>query len=128
VSAIEPIDTGVKSLLAMTALSKGQARFYHERTKAVSQKTPPGETMGKNVELTASDGHKYQAYVAEPSATPRRTRRRDEIFGVTPIMRVTDDFAATAICASNPFLRPRRRGSTWLHAARHRVGARPQQR
>lgn len=52
--------------------------------------------MGKQIELTASDGHKFSAYVAEP---PGRAKGAlivvMEIFGVNShIKRVTDEYAA----------------------------------
>ena len=52
--------------------------------------------MGKNVELTASDGHKFSAYVAEPSGKPRGALIVVmEIFGVNShIRKVADDYAA----------------------------------
>ena len=51
--------------------------------------------MGKQIELTASDGHKFSAYVAEPSGKPKGALVVVmEIFGVNShIKRVTDEYA-----------------------------------
>ena len=62
--------------------------------------------MGKNIELTASDGHKFSAYVAEPSGKPRGALIVVmEIFGVNShIRRVTDEYAADGyLCIAPAF-------------------------
>ena len=60
--------------------------------------------MGKNVELVASDGHKFNAYVAEPSGTPKGALIVVmEIFGVNSHIRgVTDQYAADGYLAIAP--------------------------
>src|SRR2546423_14481571 len=60
--------------------------------------------MGKNVELTASDGHKFNAYVAEPSGKPKGALIVVmEIFGVNShIKRVTDEYAGDGYLAIAP--------------------------
>src|ERR1700710_1872679 len=62
------------------------------------------EIMGKNIELTASDGHKFSAYVAEPSGKPKGALIVVmEIFGVNShIKRVTDEYAADGYLAIAP--------------------------
>jgi carboxymethylenebutenolidase len=62
--------------------------------------------MGKSIELTASDGHKFSAYVAEPSGKPRGALIVVmEIFGVNShIKRVTDEYAADGyLCIAPAF-------------------------
>jgi carboxymethylenebutenolidase len=62
--------------------------------------------MGKNIELTASDGHKFSAYVAEPSGKPKGALIVVmEIFGVNShIKRVTDEYAADGyLCIAPAF-------------------------
>jgi carboxymethylenebutenolidase len=60
--------------------------------------------MGKNIELTASDGHKFSAYVAEPSGKPKGALIVVmEIFGVNShIKKVTDEFAADGYLSIAP--------------------------
>ena len=60
--------------------------------------------MGKNIELTASDGHKFSAYVAEPSGKPKGALIVVmEIFGVNShIRKVTDEYAADGYLAIAP--------------------------
>jgi carboxymethylenebutenolidase len=60
--------------------------------------------MGKNIELTASDGHKFSAYVAEPSGKPKGALIVVmEIFGVNShIRRVTDEYAGDGYLAIAP--------------------------
>ena len=60
--------------------------------------------MGKFVELTASDGHKFAAYVAEPSGKARGgVVVIPEIFGVNShIQATTDGFAADGYRAVSP--------------------------
>src|SRR5688572_19786265 len=60
--------------------------------------------MGKNIELTAADGHKFDAYVAEPSGKPRGALIVVmEIFGVNShIKRVTDEYAGDGYLAIAP--------------------------
>jgi carboxymethylenebutenolidase len=60
--------------------------------------------MGKNIELTASDGHKFSAYVAEPSGKARGALIVTmEIFGVNShIRRVTDEYAGDGYLAIAP--------------------------
>ena len=60
--------------------------------------------MGKNVELAASDGHKFSAYVAEPSGKPKGALIVVmEIFGVNShIRRVTDEFAGDGYLSIAP--------------------------
>src|SRR5260370_12908725 len=62
--------------------------------------------MGKTIELTAADGHKFAAYRAEPSGKPRGAIVVvQEIFGVNNHMRrVTDGFAAQGYLAISPAL------------------------
>ena len=52
--------------------------------------------MGKNIQLKASDGHQFDAYVAEPAGKPRGlVIVAPEIFGVNSHIRsVADGFAA----------------------------------
>ena len=52
--------------------------------------------MGKFIDLTASDGHKFAAYLATPSGKPRGgVVVIPEIFGVNShIQQTTDGFAA----------------------------------
>lgn len=60
--------------------------------------------MGKNIELTAADGHKFSAYVAEPAGTPKGALIVVmEIFGVNSHIRnVTDEYAAAGYLAIAP--------------------------
>ena len=60
--------------------------------------------MGKNIELTATDGHKFSAYVAEPSGKPKGALIVVmEIFGVNShVKRVTDEYAADGYLAIAP--------------------------
>jgi carboxymethylenebutenolidase len=60
--------------------------------------------MGNHIELTASDGHKFSAYVAEPSGKPKGALIVVmEIFGVNShIRRVTDEYAADGYLAIAP--------------------------
>jgi carboxymethylenebutenolidase len=62
--------------------------------------------MGKTVELTAAAGHKFAAYRADPSGSPRGAIVVvQEIFGVNGHMRrVTDGFAAAGYLALSPAL------------------------
>jgi carboxymethylenebutenolidase len=62
--------------------------------------------MGLNVELTAADGHRLSAYLAEPTGTARGgIVVIQEIFGVTRHIRaVVDQFAAAGFLASAPAL------------------------
>ena len=62
--------------------------------------------MGKMIELTASDGHKFGAYRADPAGTPKGALVViQEIFGVNHHMKhVTDDFAARGYVAICPAL------------------------
>ena len=52
--------------------------------------------MGKSIQLKASDGHQFDAYVAEPAGKPRGlVIVAPEIFGVNSHIRsVADGFAA----------------------------------
>lgn len=60
--------------------------------------------MGKNIELTATDGHKFSAYVAEPAGVPKGALIIVmEIFGVNShIRKVTDEYAADGYLAIAP--------------------------
>jgi carboxymethylenebutenolidase len=60
--------------------------------------------MGKFIELTASDGHKFAAYRADPAGKPRGgVVVIPEIFGVNShIQQVTDGFAADGYLAVAP--------------------------
>ena len=60
--------------------------------------------MGKNIQLTATDGHKFDAYVAEPSGKPKGALIVVmEIFGVNShIKRVADEYAADGYLAIAP--------------------------
>jgi carboxymethylenebutenolidase len=62
--------------------------------------------MGKTIELTAADGHKFAAYRADPAGKPRGAIVIvQEIFGVNGHMRhVTDDFAKQGYLAISPAL------------------------
>ena len=55
--------------------------------------------MGKFIELTAGDGHKFAAFVSQPSGKPRGgVVVIPEIFGVNShIQQVTDGFAAERV-------------------------------
>src|SRR5205814_8187367 len=61
-------------------------------------------TMGKMIDLTASDGHKLSAYRADPAGKPRGAIVViQEIFGVNShIKSVTDGFAADGYLAIAP--------------------------
>ena len=60
--------------------------------------------MGKFIELTAGDGHKFAAFVSQPSGKPRGgVVVIPEIFGVNShIQQVTDGFAADGYVAVAP--------------------------
>src|SRR5688572_32576262 len=60
--------------------------------------------MGKTTDLTAADGHKFSAYVAEPSGKPKGALIVVmEIFGVKcHIDRVTDEYAGDGYLAIAP--------------------------
>ncbi|HEX2829026.1 MAG TPA: dienelactone hydrolase family protein [Burkholderiales bacterium] len=60
--------------------------------------------MGRNIELTAADGHKFSAYVAEPQGKARGALVVVmEIFGVNShIKKVTDEYAAEGYLAIAP--------------------------
>ena len=62
--------------------------------------------MGNSSALTAADGHRFNAYVAEPSASPRGALVVvQEIFGVNSHIRaVADGFAADGYLAIAPSL------------------------
>jgi carboxymethylenebutenolidase len=62
--------------------------------------------MGLDVELTAADGHRLSAYLAEPAGTPRGgIVVIQEIFGVTRHIRaVADQYAAAGFLATAPAL------------------------
>jgi carboxymethylenebutenolidase len=62
--------------------------------------------MGQNIELTAADGHRLAAYLAEPAGKPRGgIVVVQEIFGVTSHIRaVTDQYAAAGFLAVAPAL------------------------
>jgi len=62
--------------------------------------------MGHNIELTASDGHRLSAYLAEPAGKPRAgIVVVQEIFGVTRHIReVADQYAASGYVAVAPAL------------------------
>ena len=62
--------------------------------------------MGMNIDLTASDGHRLAAYLAEPAGKPRGgIVVIQEIFGVTRHIRaVTDQYAAAGFLAVAPAL------------------------
>jgi carboxymethylenebutenolidase len=62
--------------------------------------------MGHNIELTASDGHRLSAYLAEPTGKPRGgVVVIQEIFGVTRHIRdVADQYAAAGYAAIAPAL------------------------
>jgi len=69
--------------------------------------------MGKMIELTAADGHKFAAYIAEPAGKPRGALVVvQEIFGVNAhIKEVTDGFAADGYLAIAPaFFERKERG------------------
>jgi carboxymethylenebutenolidase len=60
--------------------------------------------MGKTIDLTAADSHKFSAYVAEPSGKPKGALIVVmEIFGVNShIKRVTDEYAGDGYLAIAP--------------------------
>lgn len=60
--------------------------------------------MGRNITLTAEDGHRFSAYRADPAGkTTRGLVVIQEIFGVNQHMRkVTDGFAADGYAAISP--------------------------
>lgn len=62
--------------------------------------------MGQNIELSASDGHRLDAYSSSPTATPRGgIVVIQEIFGVTRHIRaVADQYAAAGFSAIAPAL------------------------
>src|SRR5665213_4375110 len=62
--------------------------------------------MGNRVELTASDGHRLSAYLAEPAGNSRGgIVVIQEIFGVTNHIRaVADQYAAAGFTALAPAL------------------------
>jgi carboxymethylenebutenolidase len=62
--------------------------------------------MGKMIELTAADGHRLAAYLAEPAGTPRgAVVVVQEIFGVNSHIRsVADGYAADGYLAIAPAL------------------------
>jgi carboxymethylenebutenolidase len=62
--------------------------------------------MSRAIELTASDGHRLQAYVAQPSGTPRGGLVvLQEIFGVNPHIRsVAEGYAGDGYVAIAPAL------------------------
>lgn len=62
--------------------------------------------MGQNIELTAADGHRLSAYLAEPTGKPRGgVVVIQEIFGVTRHIRgVADQYAAAGYIAVAPAL------------------------
>jgi len=62
--------------------------------------------MGQHIELTASDGHRLSAYLAEPAGKPRGgIVVVQEIFGVTRHIRdVADQYAASGYLAVAPAL------------------------
>jgi len=62
--------------------------------------------MGSHIQLTASDGHSFRAYVAQPS-TPAKSSVViiQEIFGVNSHIRcIVDDYAAQGFSAMAPAL------------------------
>jgi carboxymethylenebutenolidase len=62
--------------------------------------------MAQSIELTATDGHRLSAYLAEPAATPRGgIVVIQEIFGVTRHIRdVADQYASAGYLAIAPAL------------------------
>ena len=62
--------------------------------------------MGRNLALTASDGHRPSAYLADPAGEPRgAVVVIQEIFGVTRHIRaVADQYAAEGYLAVAPAL------------------------
>jgi carboxymethylenebutenolidase len=67
--------------------------------------------MGEFIELTAADGHRFQAYVAKPAGQPRGALVvAQEIFGVNSHIRsVADGYAADGYLAIAPALFDRAR-------------------
>src|ERR1039457_3642780 len=65
-----------------------------------------GDNMGKNITLTASDGHKLSAYRADPAGTPKGgVVVIQEIFGVNHHIRtVCDRLASEGYAAVAPAL------------------------
>ena len=82
--------------------------------------------MGQMIELTASDGHTFAAYRADPAGAARAgVVVIQEIFGVNAHVReVADDYAAQGYLANRP--RALRsgpaRGRAWLRRERDRRG------
>ena len=64
------------------------------------------ETMKQQIELTAADGHKFDAYMAGPAGKPKGGLVViQEIFGVNPHIRsVCDGFAADGYLCVSPAL------------------------
>jgi carboxymethylenebutenolidase len=64
------------------------------------------EIEGIMIELTASDGHKFSAYRADPEGTPKgAVVVLQEVFGVNPhIRKLADSFAAKGYVAIAPSL------------------------
>ena len=62
--------------------------------------------MGTTVDLTASDGHQFTAYLAEPTGTPRGGIVIGmEMYGVNDYLKsVCDKYAAAGYCAIAPAL------------------------
>ena len=62
--------------------------------------------MGKTLQLTASDGHRLSAYLAEPATAPKGGLVvAMEIFGVNSHIRaVADGYAANGYCVIAPAL------------------------
>jgi carboxymethylenebutenolidase len=82
--------------------------------------------MGKFIELTASDGHKFAAFVAQPAGKPRGgVVVIPEIFGVNShIQQVTDGYAADGYLAVSPamFDRAQRKYDTGYSAPEIEAG------
>ncbi len=62
--------------------------------------------MGKTIQLKASDGHEFDAYVAEPAGKPRGlVVIAPEIFGINKhIQAVADGYAADGYLSIAPAL------------------------
>src|ERR1051326_7360331 len=92
------------SAMRLFAPARWSAVLASSNSAAASFFTTEILTMGKMIDLTASDGHRLGAYRAEPSGKPRGgIVVIQEIFGVSShIKSVADGFAADGYLAIAP--------------------------
>src|SRR5437868_4487695 len=92
------------SAMRLFAPARISALFASWNSAAASFFTMEILTMGKMIDLTASDGHKLSAYRADPSGKPRGgIVVIQEIFGVNShIKSVADGFAGDGYLAIAP--------------------------